>query len=137
MKLTSDEIFFINELYRISGAHAKDCLIKESVVSFLVKKKDVGKAIGKNASNIKSLAFKTKKRIEIMEYANDVIPFLKKSFYKIKTKDISKAESNGKTTVLVSLDSENKRKLLSNTGRLKRIKEFAERNYKVDDIKIR
>jgi len=137
MKLNSDEIFYINALHRISGAHAKDCLIKNGVISFLVKKKDVGKAIGKNAVNIKNLSKKTKKHIEILEYFDDVVPFIKKSFYKIKTQGIAKAEDNGKKTVVVSLDSENRKKLLGNIGRLKRIKELAKRHYKVDDIKIR
>jgi len=137
MKLTSDEIFFINMLYSISGAQARDCLIGDNVVSFLVRKKDVGKAIGKKAENIKKLSKKTKKHIEIMEHCSDVIPFLRKAFYKIKTQRISKTENDGKTIVTVSLDSENRKKMLNNIGRIKRIKEFAKRNYKVDDIKIK
>ena len=137
MKLTSDEIFFISTLHKISSVHAKDCLITEEVVSFLVKKEDVGKAIGKNASNIKELSQKTKKRIEILEYNSSPVSFLKKSLYKIKPKEISEEEEEGKKKIFVSLDSENKKKMLSNLGRLRRIKELAKRNYKVDDIKIR
>ncbi len=137
MKLARDEIFYINELYSVSGAHAKDCLIGNDVISFLVGKKDVGKAIGKNAVNIKKLSNRTKKHIEILEHSNDVAAFLKKALYKVKAESISKILENGKTTFVVSLDSENRRKLMGSAGRLKRLKEIAKRNYKVDDIKIR
>lgn len=137
MKLTSDEIFFINTLYKIAAVHAKDCLITDDVISFLVKKEDVGKAIGKNASNIKELCKKTKKRIEILEYSTSPVNFLKKALYKIKPKDISEAVEDGRKKIFVSLDSENRKKMLGSLGRLKRIKEIAKRNYKVDDIRIR
>lgn len=137
MKLGSDEIFYINELHRISGATARDCLISEKAITFLVKKKDFGKAIGKNAVNIKDLAKKTKKHIEILEYGESIVQFVKKSFYNVKTTGIAEAEKNGGKIVVVSLDAENRKKLAGNMGRLKRIKELAKRHYKVDDIIIR
>jgi N utilization substance protein A len=137
MKLTSDEIFFLNELHNISSVHAKDCLISNDVVSFIVKRDDLGKAIGKNAQNIKTMTQKTKKRIEILEYCDKVSPFVEKSLYKVKPDTITEIEEEGKRKVLIHLNSENRKKMMNNLGRLKRIKELAKRNYKVDDIKIK
>ena len=137
MKLTSDEIFFINTLESVSSVQALDCLITKNVISFLVRKKDVGTAIGKNAANIKALGKKTRKYIEILEQCKEPESFVRKALYKIRAKSVNGAEENGKKIIVVTLDSENKKKLLNNVGRLKRVRALAERNYKVDDIKIR
>ena len=137
MKLTGDEISLINSLNNLSAVQAKDCLITDNVICFLVDKKDVGRAVGKSGNNIRELGSKTKKRIEIMEFHPNIGLFVKSSLPKIKVRDVSTEEVDGKKIVFVSLDSENRRKILGSMGRLKRIKELAKRNYKVDDIRIK
>ena len=53
-----------------------------------------------------------------------------------KFKEINFVERNGKKIAKVSLESGERRKILGQTGRLKRIKALARRNYKIEDIKI-
>ena len=137
MKLATDEIFFINELHRISNVHAKDCLIFPDTLSFLVKKEDMGRAIGKNAANLKKLGNKTKKRVEVMEWGEDGETFIRQSLSSVQPEKVKEKEQENKTTMVVSLSSENRKKLLTSLGKLKRIKALAKRNYKVDDIRIR
>ena len=136
MRLTSDEIFYLNELNSASGAIARDCVIVGNVITFLVKKKELGKAIGKDAVAVKKLRLKLKLNVELLEYAEEGKGFIKKALYDVKIKEIKFVERNGKKIANVLLESGERRKILGQTGRLKRIKALARRNYKVEDIKI-
>jgi len=134
MRLTSDEIFYLNELNSASGANARDCVIEGNVITF--RKRELGKAIGKDAEAVKKLRLKLKLNVELLEYADDEKEFIKKALYDVKIKEIKFVERNGKKIANVSLESGERRKILGQTGRLKRIKALAQRNYKVEDIKI-
>ncbi|MFH1240497.1 MAG: NusA-like transcription termination signal-binding factor [Candidatus Diapherotrites archaeon] len=137
MKISNEEILYINALSNASNVTAKDCLIGEGVISFLVNGKDLGKAIGKNASTVKTLSQKLKKNVEIFGYFKEVKEFIKKAFHNVKIDDIEIKENNESKEVLLSVDFENKRKLFSNRKRMDRIKQILERNYKVTGIRIK
>ena len=51
-----------------------------------------------------------------------------------KVGEFNKAE---KKSILVEVSYEDKRKILSNASRLRRIKEFLKRNFDIDDLKIK
>ena len=136
MRLTSDEIFYLNELNSASGANARDCVVQGNVIAFLVKKEELGKAIGKDASSVKKLRARLKLNVELLEYAEDFVEFIRGALYNVKVKEIGFSEKNGKRVANVTLEPGERHKLLNQAGRLKRIKALAQRNYKVEDIKI-
>ncbi|MDD5162879.1 MAG: NusA-like transcription termination signal-binding factor [Candidatus ainarchaeum sp.] len=137
MKLGADEIFYLNALNSISGANARDCVVQGNTVSFIVRPGELGRAIGKNALNIEQLKKRLKKNIEIFEYSENAGEFLKKAFYNIEFKKIDSVEEQGKKALVVAVDAENRSKMLNNSGKIKRIKEIAKRNYGIEEIKIR
>ncbi len=137
MKLTSDDIFYLNALNSASGANGRDCVVQGNVVAFLVKKSELGRAIGKNALTVKKLRKTLRKNVEIFEYCDSPEEFIKNALYDVKVKEIKIVEMNGKTHAIVLLDPENKRKLLNSLPRIKRVKALSKRNYNVEDIKIR
>jgi N utilization substance protein A len=136
MRLTSDEIFYLNELNSASGANARDCVVQGNVITFLIRKEELGKAIGKDASSVKKLRLRLKLNVELLEYAEDVVEFIKKALYNARVREIGFSERDGKKVANVTLEPGERRKLLNQAGRLKRIKALAQRNYKVEDIKI-
>ena len=135
MKLSQEEILFISALEKVSGVHARDCKQNNGMISFAVKTEDVGRAIGKKAVNAKKLQNALKKRIEIMELSKKPEGFVSKAM-DIKVEESKEQKVEGKKVLILSLDSINRRKLLNNGGKLKRVKMFAERNYGVE-VKIR
>ena len=137
MRLTSDEIFYLNTLNSVSGANARDCVLQGNVIAFLVKKDDLGRAIGKNAECVKALGKRIGRNVEILEYCDGAPEFIKKALYNIKVNEIKISEKNGKNYALLSLDGENKRKLQNASSRMKRIRALAQRDYKIEGIKIR
>ncbi|MCX6798887.1 MAG: NusA-like transcription termination signal-binding factor [Candidatus Diapherotrites archaeon] len=137
MRLTSSEIFYLNALNSASGANARDCVVIGNTIAFLVRKGEIGRAIGKNAESAKALGKKLGLNVEILEYSEDATEFIKKALYNIKIDEVKILERNCKKIALLVADSENKRKLQGSSGRIKRIKALAQRDYKIEEIKIR
>lgn len=129
MKLTMEDILLMNALEKVSGVSPKDCIAGESMVSFLVKEGDMGKAIGKAAGNIKALEGKIKKRVEIVAYRENPEDLVALA---LEVKVASSNKKNGR--LFLSMDGTEKRKALSNISRLKRVREFVKRNYGLDLI---
>jgi N utilization substance protein A len=134
MKISNQEILLINALQDFSGVTARDCIINDKSIIFVVNQKDVGNAIGKKGEKIKRLRKKLKKNIEIYGYCDKAENFIRNSLRGIKINEI-KADEKEQTFFLM-LDSENKRKLIG-TNKLKKIKEIMKRNYNIGNIKIR
>ncbi|MCX6800918.1 MAG: NusA-like transcription termination signal-binding factor [Candidatus Diapherotrites archaeon] len=127
MKLSMDEIRLMNALEKISGANAKDCLVSDGMVSFLVNERDVGKAIGKKASNARALEESVKKRIEIIGFQENPEEMVKKA---LEIETIGARKDSEK--IVIRLDSMNKRKLLKKSAKLKRVREFIKRNFNLN-----
>jgi NusA-like KH domain protein len=127
MKLSMDEIRLMNALEKISGANAKDCLISDGMVSFLVNEMDVGRAIGKKASNVRALEESVKRRIEIIGFQENPEEMVKKAL-EIETTGARKDSEK----IVIRLDSMNKKKLLKKSAKLKRVREFIKRNFNLN-----
>lgn len=137
MKISNEEILCMNALTSLSGVNPKDCIIDDDAISFVVNEKDVGRAIGKNAETIKNLRQKMKKNVEIFGYFDDVKKFVSNVFYNVKIEKMEVKGPDDKKEVLIFVDFENRRKILSNGKRFRRIREIAKRNYKVDGIRLK
>lgn len=138
MKLGNAEILYINALSNVCGTNAKSCIIEGDSIIFLVKEDDVGKTIGKQGCNISALGRKLGKRVEVFAFAGNVGDFVRKAFPKISFAGFEETDGeNSRKILLVALDSENRRALLEDGRKLKRIKEIARRNYNIDDIIIK
>ena len=79
IKLTMDQMRKISLFQKITKVTPRDCLDdeKQDRLIFVVNEGKMGLAIGKNGSNIKSLQNLLKRNIELVEYFNDPIKFLK------------------------------------------------------------
>ncbi|MFH1972724.1 MAG: NusA-like transcription termination signal-binding factor [archaeon] len=66
--LDQEIIGFINVFERTTNASVKDCFKEEEGLVFVVQPGQVGKAIGKQGSNIRKLGALFKKRIRIIEF---------------------------------------------------------------------
>lgn len=137
MKISNQEILLMNALQIFSGVNAKDCLINGNNVVFLVNEKDVGAVIGKEGSTIKNFRKKIRKNVEVFGFTIDPINFLKNAFREIKFNGIELKEIEEKKVVNINVDSENKRKMLNETGKIKKIRELMERNYNIEKLNIR
>ncbi|MFH0954856.1 MAG: NusA-like transcription termination signal-binding factor [Candidatus Micrarchaeota archaeon] len=136
MRLGTQEIAYLNVFQNVSKTLAKDCIYNEQMISFVVPKGQMGLAIGKQGINIKKLRELLNKNIELFEYQKNAEGFVKNAFPNAAISEIRLMEEEGKKTVVIAADAENRRKILINGAKIKRLKELAKRNYGVDDIQI-
>ena len=132
----------------ITEAIVKDCVIfklpenNTEVIIFLVKKQDVGKAIGKAGENVKSLISRLQKKIDIIPYSEDLNEFIQnilnttKDPIKVQNIEI-KENKNGKKTVIISVNPQDRGKAIGKDGSMiKKVKELVLRHFKVDNVII-
>ena len=132
----------------ISGAIIKDCLIYESpenqseIIIFLVKKEDVGKAIGRSGEHVKDLMTKLQKKIDVIPYSDKIDQFiqyiLNTSKNSIKVQNIEiKENKNEKKTVIISVRPQDRGKAIGKEGSMiRKIKMLVIRHFEVDNVII-
>jgi N utilization substance protein A len=79
IKLTTEQMRFISLFQNVTKSSARDCLDdeKQDRLIFVVNEGKMGLAIGKGGCNIKSLQNILKRNVELIEYNEEPIKFLK------------------------------------------------------------
>ena len=120
IKLTMDQMRKISLFQKITKVTPRDCLDdeKQDRLIFVVNEGKMGLAIGKNGSNIKSLQNLLKRNIELVEYYNDPIKFLKNLLNAklINEVKISK-RADGSPQAIVLVNPNNKGLVVGRAGR--------------------
>jgi N utilization substance protein A len=148
IKLDRKSMELISLFNNISGAIIKDCIIYESpenqseIIIFLVKKEDVGKAIGKAGEHVKDLMEKLQKKIDVIPWSENLELFiqyvLNTSKNSIKVQNIEIKESkNLKKTVIISVRPQDRGKAIGKEGSMiRKIKDLVLRHWEVDNVII-
>ncbi|MBY9012879.1 MAG: NusA-like transcription termination signal-binding factor, partial [Candidatus Lokiarchaeota archaeon] len=127
IKLDRQSMELISLLNNISGAIIKDCFIFQSpennseIIIFLVKKEDVGKAIGKAGEHVKDLMTKLQKKIDVIPWSENLEQFiqfiLNTTKNSIQLQNIEIKESrNEKKTVIISVRPQDRGKAIGKEG---------------------
>ena len=148
VRIDRESMELISLFNNISGAIIKDCLVFKSpensseVIIFLVKKQDVGKAIGKAGEHVKDLMAKLQKKIDVIPFSADIDEFiqfiLNTTKNSIKVQSIEVKESKiGKKTIIISVRPQDRGKAIGKDGSMiKKIKELVLRHFEVNNVII-
>ncbi len=148
IKLDREVMTLISLFNNISGAIVKDCILFKSpdnatdIIIFLVKKEDVGKAIGKGGEHVKDLMLKLQKKIDVIPFSDNVERFiqfiLNTSKNSIKVQNIEVKESrNQKKTVIISVRPQDRGKAIGKDGSMiRKIKLLVLRHWEVNNVII-
>ncbi|MFX1357546.1 MAG: NusA-like transcription termination signal-binding factor [Promethearchaeota archaeon] len=148
IKIDRQSMELISLFNNISGAIIKDCLIFESpennaeIIIFLVKKEDVGKAIGKAGEHVKDLMSKLQKKIDVIPWSNNLEQFIQyilntaKNSIKVQNIEIKESKT-GKKTVIISVRPQDRGKAIGKEGSMiRKIKELVLRHFEIDNVII-
>ena len=140
IKLSTDQIRLISLFQNITKATARDCVEdeKQDKIIFVVQEGKMGLAIGKGGSNIKSLKNIIKRDIELIEYFDDPIKFLKNILNPKFVNEIeldTKPDGSSQATVIV--DQVKKGIVVGRDGRnAQKARLLAKRYFDISSVQI-
>ncbi len=119
----------------VTHAKLKDCFTDEKLntLTFVVQPGQLGRALGKKASNVRSLEKKFQKRIRIIEFHPDKIEFIRNMILPLKAESLEEDEEGVVTLkgadtktkgLLIGRNAQNLRNLESNVRRYFDVKEI-------------
>jgi transcription termination/antitermination protein NusA len=110
VKLTTEGIRYIALFESLTRAVARDCYIDDENdrVIFVVKKGDMGLAIGKNGININRVKRSIGKHIEIVEFSGDVDEFIANALQPVSIKNVHIVTKESKKLAYVEVMSKDR-----------------------------
>ena len=140
IKLTPDEFSFLSLFQTVTTAVARDCIIDDKVdrVIFVVHKGQMGMAIGKGGSNIKQLQNVIPKKIELVEYSENPVNFIKNVFNSDIIQNIKISERlDGTKNAIVVVDMKKKGIIVGKDGRnVDKARILAKRYFNITNVLI-
>jgi N utilization substance protein A len=140
IKLTTDQMRLISLFQNVTGASARDCVEdeKQNRVIFVVNEGKMGLAIGKGGSHIRNLQNIIKKNVELVEYSDDPISFLKNMLNpKLVTEVKLNKRLDGTTQAIVLVDPKKKGIVVGREGRnAEKARLLARRYFEITSVLI-
>jgi N utilization substance protein A len=139
VKLSANDIGYIAMFEKITGAVIKDCIADEdkNKILFIVKKGDMGLAIGKKGKHIQRVRQSLGRRIGVIEYSEDPAEFIRNIFHPFRVNDVCITKLVDKKVAKVAIDDRDKMSLLGRRGEnLSKAKVLSRRHHNISDLII-
>lgn len=141
IKFTTHEIRYIALFESMTGAMVKDCIVDDehAKITFLVKKGDMGLAIGKRGSTVTKVQKAVDKGVEVIEHSDDPVEFIGNLMAPAKIRSIRILQKeNGEKIATLETDSRNKRTAIGKGGQnIERARLLAKRQHNINNIIIK
>ena len=92
IKYDSDLMKIISIFESATGARLKDAISSEGSLMLIVQEGDMGRAIGKNGSNIRKMENLLKKKIKVAEFSGEISKFAANLMMPLHAKNIEVSE---------------------------------------------
>lgn len=119
----------------------KDCLVDDEngKITFLVKRGDMGLAIGKKGSTVAKVQKTVDKGVEVIEHSDDPVEFIANIVAPAKMRSIRILQKeNGEKIATLEADSRNKRTAIGKGGQnIERARVLAKRQHNINNIIIK
>jgi N utilization substance protein A len=140
IKLTAEELGLISLFQTITGATARDCVIdnKMNRVIFVVNKGEMGLAIGKNGVTIRNVEKLIGKPVELVEYSDNPIEFIKNSLNPKYVNEVRLTEKlDGTKIAVVVVDPRKKAAVVGRAGKnAEKARLLAKRYFQIANVHI-
>ena len=138
IRINSEELKYMTLFESMTGATIKDCIQEDESITYVVKKGDMGLAIGKAGSNIERVKRTLGKDVWVTEFSDDLTEFIKNIFSPTRIRQIRVSNSENDKIVTLEVSKKDTKKVIGHNGnRIKMAKKLVERHFSIDDIKIK
>jgi transcription termination/antitermination protein NusA len=136
--LSNEEMQYINMASNVTKTHILDCLSIDDRIIFIVKKGQLGAAIGIKAKNLEKLRSLFKKTIKFVEFDGDKEKFIINLFKPYKINNVTLEGDGDSVVVKVDVDVSDKSKIIGKGGRnIEIIRNLARRHHSIKDVQIK
>ena len=119
----------------------KDCIVDDEAgkLTFLVKRGDMGLAIGKRGSTVAKVQKAVDKGVEVIEHSDDPVEFITNLMAPAKVRSIRILQrENGEKIATIETDPRNKRTAIGKGGKnIERARTLAKRQHNINNIVIK
>ncbi|HDM66951.1 MAG TPA: NusA-like transcription termination signal-binding factor [Thermoplasmatales archaeon] len=138
ISISTEAMKYIRMASDITMVDILDCLITEDRLVFVVRKGDLGAAIGRKASNLRRLESLFKKNIKFVEYHEDKVQFIRNLCKPFKAQNITFTGREDAPIVHIVVKPSEKSKLIGRNGRnIELIRELARRHHSIKDVQVK
>ncbi len=136
--ISNEDIQYINMASKITKTDILDCIILDDKVVLIVRKGQLGLAIGYKAKNLEKLRELFKKNIKFVEFDDDKEKFI---LNLCKPYEVTKIELEGEGDSIVAkieVKISDKSKIIGKGGRnIDLIRKLAQRHHSIKDVHIK
>ena len=135
IRLTTESIQYIALFENMTKAKILDCILEEERLVYVVKQGDMGLAIGKNGENINRVKKALDKPIELIEYSEDPITFLKNAFSPVSLNSANILNKKDKLLAYAEVSNKEKGLAIGRNGKnIEKVKILARRHHNIEDV---
>jgi len=136
--LSNENMQYINMVSKTTKTDIIDCTISEDNLVFIVRKGQLGAAIGRKAKNLEKLRILFKKNIKFVEFDEDKEKFVLNLCKPYKVKNINLENEGDLVIARVEVELSDKSKIIGKGGRnIEIIRELARRHHLIKDVQIK
>ena len=136
--LSNETMQYINMASSVTKTDILDCMITDDKLIFIVKKGQLGAAIGIKAKNLERLRNLFKKNIKFVEFDEDKERFIINLFKPYKINNVILEGEDDSAVIKVEVDVGDKSKIIGKGGRnIDIIRKLAQRHHSIKDVQIK
>ena len=136
--LSNENMQYINMASKILKMDILDCMITDDKLIFIVKKGQLGAAIGIKGTNLERLRSLFKKNIKFVEFDTDKERFIINLFKPYKINSVTLEGEGDSIVAKVEVGVSDKSKIIGKGGRnIDIIRKLASRHHSIKDVQIK
>jgi N utilization substance protein A len=101
----------------MTGADVIDSVADEEKITFVIKEGDIGAAIGKGGENVRNATEKFGRKIDLIEYSDDVKQFIRNIFAPVELEDVWTKKFGDDLVVYLRIHPKLRRAIIGDKGK--------------------
>ena len=137
IRLDNQTLLHISLFEKLTRTNVKDCVEAEDKIIFMVDNGWISKAVGKNGENVSRLRKTIGKTIQIIEYSDDPLQFVKSVFHPYEVQNVEIETRGNVIHATVKVNPALKAKANGRAGRnLKVCRDIINRHHEIQSVSV-
>lgn len=138
LRITDKEMRYISLFEVATGTSVVDCVDEEDMLVFVISSGDLRRAVAKGGKNIKEFSRIVKKRVKIIEQADDPSVFIRNALSPAKINELRLTEKpDGKRIAVVNVSPRDRGLAIGKEGRtIELVRQLVRRHHGIEQVII-